>query len=96
MVEYPGAENIALMRTHQELVHFPHNNDDTFVFVSETIEEKLSGLLEAQASEEGMGVSSQESANQRLLVSPPTPRTDAMPSDLSSSRNAAEAMYDRA
>jgi len=77
MVEYPGAENIALMRTHQELVRFPDSEDDTFIFISETLADKLSGLLKTQALEEGMGISSQHSVNQGPLLLLPATATDA-------------------
>lgn len=94
MVEYPGAENIALTRTHQELVRFPDSKDDTFTFISETIEEKLSGLLETETLEEGMGVPSQDSVNQRLLLLPPAPTTNTARFGLSEGQSSLEGMYD--
>lgn len=52
-MDYPEAANIALMREHTELVRYDDEDDDTFLFIVEMLQDKLSLLLQLQSLNEG-------------------------------------------
>lgn len=67
-MHHPGEDNIALMRTHQDLVRYRNRDDDTFMLVVETIAEKLSEILENPVDYDGMRHSLVQEQRTALLL----------------------------